>query len=219
MVSPATLKFLRSLKKNNNKVWFDANRQTYEDCRAQYFLFIESLLKELKKIDPSLVDLEAKKCMFRINRDIRFSKNKDPYKTNFGSYLSKGGKNIACAGYYLHIEPGASFVAGGYWMPEAQDLKKIRTEIDYCLDEFKEIIHKRDFKLKFRELDSEYSLSRPPQGFEADHPGIEWLKLKSFTVSAPLSDSEITQTGIEKKIINHFKALVPFIHFLNRSLD
>jgi uncharacterized protein (TIGR02453 family) len=219
MLSPQILKFLKSLKKNNSKTWFDANRTTYEACRSEYFLLVESILQELKKIDPTLTDLEAKKCMFRINRDIRFSKNKDPYKTNFGSYFSKGGKTISCAGYYLHIEPGASFVAGGYWMPEAQDLKKIRTEIDYCLDEFKELTNKRDFKSTFGALDKEYTLSRPPQGYDADHPGIEWLKLKSFTVSTPLTDQELTQQDIKKKIVNHFKVLVPFIHFLNRSLD
>jgi len=219
MISKQTLTFLKGLKKNNNKEWFDANRATYEQCRADYQVFVGEVLKGLKSIDNTLSELETKKCMFRINRDIRFSKNKDPYKTNFGSYYSKGGKTIQCAGYYFHLEPGNSFIAGGYWMPPSPDLKKIRSEIDYCFDEFKQMIKSRPFRSAFEDLDREAVLSRPPQGYEVDNHALEYLKLKSFTVTAAVSDEELMQKDLIKKVIRHFETMKPFIHFLNRSLD
>lgn len=219
MISKQTLSFLKGLKKNNNKDWFDAHRTTYEECRAEYQVFVGEVLQQLKQVDTSLASLEAKKCMFRINRDIRFSKNKDPYKTNFGSYFSKGGKTIQCAGYYFHAEPGNSFIAGGYWMPPSPDLKKIRSEIDYCHDEFQQIIKTKSFRTCFDDLDREALLSRPPQGYEADNPALEYLKLKSFTVTAPLTDEQLTDKDLVKHVIRHFEAMKPFIHFLNRALD
>ena len=179
----------------------------------------EKYWRAWKKIDPTLSNLEAKKCMFRINRDIRFSKNKDPYKTNFGSYFSKGGKTIQCAGYYFHVEPGASFIAGGYWMPPSPDLKKIRSEIDYCFDEFKALTKAKSFRSAFDDLDREAVLSRPPQGYETDNPALEYLKLKSFTVTASVSDDELLEKGLVKKVVRHFEAMKPLIYFLNRSLD
>lgn len=219
MISKQTLTFLRGLKKNNNKEWLDANRATYELCRAEYQVFVGEVLKGLKSIDKTLSELEAKKCMFRINRDIRFSKNKDPYKTNFGSYFSKGGKTIQCAGYYFHLEPGNSFIAGGYWMPPSPDLKKIRSEIDYCFEEFKQLTKVKSFRSAFNDLDREAVLSRPPQGYESDNPALAYLKLKSFTVTAAVSDEELLNKNLAKKAVSHFEAMKPLIHFINRSLD
>ena len=219
MISKQTLVFLKGLKKHNNKEWFDSNRSVYEQCRAEYQLFVGEILSGLKKIDPTLAELEAKKCMFRINRDIRFSKNKDPYKTNFGSYFSKGGKNIQCSGYYFHLEPGASFIAGGYWMPPSPDLKKIRSEIDYCFDEFKMLMKAKSFRSSFDDLDREAVLSRPPQGYDIDNPALEYLKLKSFTVTAPVGDEELLHKDLVTKVVRHFEAMKPMIYFLNRSLD
>ena len=219
MISKQTLTFLRGLKKNNNKEWLDANRATYELCRAEYQVFVGEVLKGLKSIDKTLSELEAKKCMFRINRDIRFSKNKDPYKTNFGSYFSKGGKTIKCAGYYFHLEPGNSFIAGGYWMPPSPDLKKIRSEIDYCFEEFKQLTKVKSFRSAFNDLDREAVLSRPPQGYESDNPALAYLKLKSFTVTAAVSDEELLNKNLAKKAVSHFEAMKPLIHFINRSLD
>ena len=128
MIQPSTLQFLKTIKKNNNKEWFDKNRTKYENAKQDYLAFVTEVLLGLKLKDKTLQLLEPKQCVFRINRDVRFSKNKDPYKTNFGASFSKGGKKIDCAGYYFHLEPGASFIAGGYWMPMAPELKKIRQE-------------------------------------------------------------------------------------------
>src|SRR6266480_2770376 len=142
MLHPLTLKFLKDLKKHNNKAWFDANRAAYETAKIDFENFIQSLLDRHGKNDADLTDLLARKCMFRINRDIRFSKDKSPYKTNFGASMDKGGKKSGFAGYYFHLEPGKSFVGGGLWMPAPDVVKKVRQEIDYCFDEFKRSLKK-----------------------------------------------------------------------------
>ena len=128
MLQSSTIQFLKALKKNNNREWFEKSRPVYEAAKKDYLTFVTEVLEELKQIDNSLIELEPKQCVFRINRDVRFSKNKEPYKTNFGASFSKGGKKVQCAGYYFHLEPGACFVGGGLWMPMAPDLKKVRQE-------------------------------------------------------------------------------------------
>lgn len=219
MIRQTTLSFLTQLKDNNNRDWFEANRKTYESARQEYLLFVTEMLAGLKGFDTTLAGLESKKCMFRINRDVRFSKNKDPYKTNFGSYFNKGGKGIECAGYYFHLEPGGSFIGGGYWMPQAPELKKIRSEIDYNVDEFLGILNEKELKKLFGNLGNDQKLSRPPQGYGPDNPAIEYLKLKSFVVTAPITDAELLDKSLTKKILAHFKAMVPLVHFLNRAID
>jgi uncharacterized protein (TIGR02453 family) len=219
MIGSATINFLKELKENNSKDWFELHRKTYEAAKQDYLQFVTAVLGKLKEIDPTLEDLEPKKCVFRINRDVRFSKNKDPYKTNMGSFYSKGGKAVECAGYYFHLEPGACFIGGGYWMPQGPVLKNIRSEIDYNLDEFNGIMQEKSMKKYFGALSQEARLSRPPQGYEADNPAIEYLKLKSFVVTAPLPDVALADSNLVNLVVDHFKAMKPLVHFLNRSLD
>ncbi|MFN5422694.1 MAG: DUF2461 domain-containing protein [bacterium] len=219
MITQPTIKFLRDLKKNNSKDWFDTNRARYELAKSEYLLFVEQVLNKMKTIDPTLQEIEPKQCVFRINRDVRFSKNKEPYKTNFGASFSKGGKKIQCAGYYFHLEPGQSFIGGGFWMPMAPELKKIRMEIDYNLDEFKAIINNKSFKKYFTELNQEEKLSRPPQGYDLDNPALELLKLKSFIVSSSLTDAEVLDNKLVNTVVANFTAMKPLIDFLNRAID
>ena len=219
MISSHTIKFLKDLKKNNSKEWFDANRTRYEIAKAEYLTFVELVLERMKGIDSSLQELQPKQCVFRINRDVRFSKNKEPYKTNFGASFSKGGKKVQCAGYYFHLEPGASFIGGGFWMPMAPELKKIRMEIDYNLDEFNAIITNKAFKKHFQMLNQEEKLSRPPQGYDVEHPAIEILKLKSFIVSSLVTDAELQNKNLVNNVVTHFKTMMPLIHFLNKAID
>jgi uncharacterized protein (TIGR02453 family) len=219
MLSLSTISFLRELKDNNNKEWFDLHRKDYEGAKSDYLKLVSQILEKLKTIDPALENLEAKKCVFRINRDVRFSKNKDPYKTNMGSFYSKGGKAVECAGYYFHLEPGSCFIGGGYWMPQGPDLKKIRSEIDYNLEEFTGILQEKTMKKYFGELSQEARLSRPPQGYDADNPAVEYLKLKSFTVTSTLPDEQLNNPKLLSNIIDHFRAMKPLVQFLNRSLD
>jgi uncharacterized protein (TIGR02453 family) len=221
MLQPSTIQFLQKLKKNNNKEWFEKNRSAYELAKKDFTFFIENVINELKKKDATLQLLEAKSCIFRINRDVRFSKNKTPYKTNFGASISKGRKKVSEAGYYLHIEPGASFIACGIWMPMQEELKKIRQEIDYNLEEFNLLISAKKFKKYFNGLEKnkEYLLSRPPKGYDTDNPAIEYLKFKSYIVSKKVSDKEITNKSFIKNIVTTFETAIPLIQFLNRAIE
>ncbi len=219
MIQQSTIQFLKALKKNNNREWFLENKPKYELAKTDYLLFVEKVLNGIQAFDASLSHIEPKKCVFRINRDVRFSKNKDPYKTNLGASFSKGGKKIDSAGYYFHLEPGASFIGGGLWMPMAPELKKVRQELDYCYKEFTAILNNKKFKAHFEGLDSSEKLVRAPKDYEIDNPAIEYLKLKSFVVMMPLSDAELLDKQLIKKTIAAFESMAPFIHFLNRALD
>lgn len=219
MIQQSTLQFLKALQKNNNRDWFLNNKIKYESAKADFMHFVEVTLEEVKKMDTTLSELAPKQCVFRINRDVRFSQNKAPYKTNFGASFSKGAKKINAAGYYFHLEPGASFIGGGLWMPEAHDLQKLRQEIDYSFKEFSNILSNAKFKNTFGTLSSEAKLVRPPKGYEADNPAIEFLKLKSFTAIVPLTDAQIMDKKLLKESLTVFKTLSPLIHFLNRAID
>lgn len=222
MFQPSTLQFLKALKKNNNKPWFDANRPKYEAARADFLQFIQQVIDTHGKKDPAIRNLVAKDCMFRINRDIRFSKDKSPYKMHFGAAINKGGKqSVSSAGYYFHLEPGQTFTGGGIWMPSPEDLRKVRQEIDYNFDEFKKIIGARAFKSVYGDLshEAEYKLTRLPKGYEADNPAAEYLKLKSFIASIQIKDAELTEKSLLKTTVNAFTALQPLIGFVNHSLN
>jgi uncharacterized protein (TIGR02453 family) len=221
MLQQNTVQFLKNLKKNNRKEWFDTNRGRYEEAKKDVENLSAEIIKRLSRADETIAHLQPKDCMFRINRDVRFSKDKSPYKTNMGVYFSKGGKKGINAGYYLHLEPGSSFVAGGMWMPMPPELKKIRQEIDYNWDEFGKIVSNRKFKSAFGDLDrsSEYVLSRPPKGYEDDNPAIEFLKLKSYIATTKIPDTDLTAKDLAKKVVAHFELIKPLVDFLNRSVE
>jgi len=220
MLKPATIKFLKDLKKNNNKPWFEAHRKEYEAAKIDFATFIQAVIDKHSKSDPTIKSIVAKDCMFRINRDVRFSKDKSPYKTNMGAYINCGGKKSVFAGYYFHFEPGQCFVGGGLWMPMPPELNKVRQEIDYNLDAFKKIMTSKKFKTVYKDLshDKEYVLSRVPKGYEPTNPAAEYLKMKSFVSMASLKDSDLTSKDLVKKTTNAFEALQPLIEFINESL-
>jgi len=214
-----TLTFLKNLAANNNKPWFDENRTRYEAAKTDHEALVDSLLRQMTALEPRLEGQKAKDSIFRIFRDVRFSKDKTPYKAHFGAFFSRGGRKYPGAGYYLHIEPGGkSFIGGGLWMPENSLLKAVRQEIDYNFEEFTGIVDNKQFKKIFREVTGE-QLKTLPQGYSADNPAINYLKMKSFTVNHPLVDADITGKEFEKKSVNIFAVMKPFIDFLNRSLD
>ncbi|HEY0677202.1 MAG TPA: DUF2461 domain-containing protein [Chitinophagaceae bacterium] len=221
MLQSSTLKFLRDLKKNNNKPWFDAHRSQYETARSDFEQFIQLVLDKHSRNDPDLKDLTAKKCTFRINRDVRFSKDKSPYKTNFGASMDKGGKKSGLAGYYFHCEPGNSFLGGGLWMPESAVIKRVRQEIDYSYDEFKKILTAKKLKAYYGGLytGEDVQLSKVPQGFEKDNPAAEYLKFKSWLVLHNLSDATLTSKDLVKETVEAFKLMQPFVKFLNRAVE
>ncbi|HNE94122.1 MAG TPA: DUF2461 domain-containing protein [Chitinophagaceae bacterium] len=221
MLQKNTLQFLSSLKNNNNKIWFDANRGWYDETKADFINLNEAIIKKLKKKDTTLEPLIAKNCIFRINRDVRFSPNKTPYKTNMGASINKGGKKIANAGYYLHIEPGASFLAGGIWMPKTIELKKIRQEIDYNFLEFNKIVASQKIIQQFGGIDKskEYVLTRPPKGYDIDNPAIEYLKFKSYIVSKNILDEELLKENCIQNIVSNFETITPLIYFINKAIE
>lgn len=222
MLQPQTLQFLKDLKENNNKPWFDANRKTYEVAKQDFATLVETLINDIGQFDESIaeINLKPKDCMFRINRDVRFSKNKDPYKTNFGAWFCKGRKNAISAGYYLHIDPNECFLAGGIWMPEAENLKKIRAEIDYNFEEFNNILNDESFKKTFPNgLDREASTVRPPKGYDDANPAIEFIKLKSFTISSKFYSNVVLKDNFSEILLDGFKAMKTYVAFLNRAIE
>jgi len=220
MLQASTVKFLKDLKKNNNKPWFEKNKQVYLDAKEDIELFVEQVIEGFGKIDADINPLHPKDCTYRIYRDVRFSSDKTPYKTNMGAYLNKGGKKSPTAGYYMHVEPGRSMAGGGLWMPMAPELSKVRQEIDYNYAEWSKIIGDRNFKKVFPDgLDQEEKLSRPPKGYDDENPAIEFLKLKSFIVTRTFTDAEVQAKSFLKEIIKTFTAMDVFVHFLNRALE
>jgi uncharacterized protein (TIGR02453 family) len=222
MIQKSTLQFLSQLKKNNVKEWFDANRKTYENAREDYGNLITEVIKQVGKKDADIASLQLKDCIFRINRDVRFSKDKSPYKTNFGAFMARGGKKSIYAGYYFHMEPGGnSFVGGGLWMPMPENLKKVRQEVDYCFDEFLKIVKNKKFVSTYGALDNspEYVLSRPPKGYDDENPAIEFLKMKSYVTTRRVTDAELASKDLTKLIVSSFEALQPMNAFINRALE
>jgi uncharacterized protein (TIGR02453 family) len=220
MLQTSTISFLKALKKNNNKPWFDSNRKKYEAAKADFEQFIQSVIDKHAKKDITIASLKAKECLFRINRDVRFARDKSPYKTNFGASINRGGKKSALAGYYFHCEPGEAFVGGGIWMPQPPELKKLRQEVDYCFDEFKKLLATKKFKSIYGDLYSgeDVKLVKVPVGFEKDNPAGSYLKLKSFIAMKRLSEKELTSNNLVKLTTDAFDALQPLLHFINRTL-
>lgn len=220
MLKISTLKFLKDLKKNNNKTWFDKHRSVYLDAKEDAERFVAELIAGLGKSDPDIKSLEAKNCTYRIYRDVRFSGDKTPYKVHMGAFLNKGGKSAPTAGYYFHAEPGRSMIGGGLWMPMAPELNKVRQEIDYNYAEWSKIIADKKFTKHFSDgLDRDALLSRPPKGYNAENPAIEFLKLKSFVVTRSLTDKEMTSKTLLKEVLNTFTSMKNFVGFLNRATE
>lgn len=213
-ISPKTFDFLNKLAKNNNRDWFNENKSLYTDSQQNVIEFLEELIQEMSGFDEELSKIDAKKSLFRIYRDTRFSKDKSPYKTNFGASLGMG-KGSQKGGYYLHLEPGKSFIAGGIYMPESAVLKTVRKEISLYGDDFLKIINNKDFKKYFPEMDQDDKLVKVPQGFEKDDPMAEYLKLKSFIVVYYLKDDEVMDKNAIKNITKIFKIMKPMNDFLN----
>ncbi|MBS1763577.1 MAG: DUF2461 domain-containing protein [Bacteroidetes bacterium] len=218
MLNKTTISFLKSLSRNNNRDWFEAHRAQYLEAKTDFENFVTALIETLSKTEPRYKNLEAKKCIFRIYRDVRFSKDKSPYKTHLAAYFNPAAKQQEQAGLYIHISPGGSFIGGGRFMPDAAALRKIRQEIDYNTDQFKKILSDKNFKKQFKELEN-YKLKKAPRDYPKDHPHIELLKYTGFIVSKPLTDDAVTGKQLLKEINTAFVAMKPLLDFLNRAVD
>jgi uncharacterized protein (TIGR02453 family) len=217
-INKSTLDFLKLIKKNNNREWIQANRPAYLAAKENFESFVQEIIDQLVDFDPIIKGLEAKNCIYRINRDIRFSNDKSPYKTNFGAFIVKGGRKNGnkYAGYYVHTEPGKSFIAGGAYMPPTQWLSSIRERIDEEPSRFLEIINDKDFKDIFGKVTGE-SLKKAPKGYPSDHPMIEYLKFKSYLVVNDVKDDLLLSDKYPAYVIKVLRTMKSFNDFLNEN--
>ena len=211
------LNFLGELAENNNREWFHDNKPRYDECRQKVLFLTEVLINELGEFDTQIRGLQAKDCMYRIFRDVRFSKDKRPYKTNFGSFICKGGRRSVNPGYYFHIEPGGSFIGGGIFKPQSEQLRAIRNYLTEHGDEFMELTSSPDFKREFPEMYDD-KLKTAPKGFPKDHALIALLRYKSFIFSKSFADSTVTGDRFVEKIVAGFETLQPVNSFLYEAL-
>jgi uncharacterized protein (TIGR02453 family) len=215
-INSSTLEFLYLLKQNNNKEWFDKNRSLYLAAKANFENFVQNLIHEIIVFEPIMIGLEVKSCVFRINRDIRFSHDKSPYKTNMGAFMVRGGKQNGdkFAGYYFHIEPGKSMLAGGAYIPPSQWLTSIREKIDDEPERLLTILNNPEFKKYFDQLEGD-KLKKAPKGFSPDHKYVELLKYRSYLAITYSSDKKVLSDDYFKHTIAVYKAMKPLNDFLN----
>jgi uncharacterized protein (TIGR02453 family) len=224
--SPAALTFLRGLKRTNTKPWFEAHRAEYDDhVRDPMRALIDEMDVRFGTFAPEFTG-DPKRSMFRIHRDIRFAKDKSPYKTHAACWFAHRdgdgkvgqGAEGGGAGFYFHLEPGASFAGGGIWMPPSSALNRIRDALADDHGPLEQIVREKTFVRRFGALDDSAMLKRMPRGFTDDHPGAEWLRFKSFTVGRPLTDKQVTGSGLAKRLEADYAVMLPLVRWLNAAL-
>jgi uncharacterized protein (TIGR02453 family) len=215
-IKKSTFEFLKAIKENNNRDWFLNNKSFYSEARENFESIIQEVINKIIEFEPIMKGLEVKSCVYRFNRDIRFSSDKSPYKTHFGAFIVRGGKQNGdkLAGYYLHIEPGNSIIAGGAYMPPMPWLTAIREKIDEEPENILKIINTKDFIKYFGKLDGE-KLKKAPKGYPSDHPNVELLKLKSYLVVNEVTDEFVMSEKYFEHTLNVLRAMKPLNDFLN----
>lgn len=218
-INPETFDFLKNLVANNNREWFQAHKEEHDKARQNVIEFTAELLNQIHRVDP-LVNAEAdpKKCVMRIYRDIRFRKDKTPYKNNFGVSIPTLSSKPGGVEYYFHIQPGEAMIAGGFWMPEVDVLKKIRQEIDYNAADLKKIIDDPQFRKMFGNFRDQQRLKTAPQGYGTDNENIDLLKLKSFVVMHPLDDKLLIGDDAPEQLALICSKIYPLNVFLRNAL-
>ncbi len=211
-------KFLLDLKENNNREWFKANKARYDKLKKQFGEFTDKLITEISKIDSGVAGLTSKDCIFRIYKDVRFSKDKTPYKTHFGAYMAVGGRKSISAGYYLHYQPGDAFAGGGVHSPDSKTLNAIRTAIYNNPKAFKKIIEAHDFTKTFKELTGA-KLKTFPRDFPRDFEFIDLIRFKEYLAIKPLSDDDLLANDLKSRLMEIFKVQKPFNEYINNALE
>jgi uncharacterized protein (TIGR02453 family) len=214
MIREATFEFLRNLEENNNREWFNENKAFYEQAKANFSEFSDTILTKLKEIEPDFANTQIKDCIFRINRDIRFSKNKAPYKNNLSVAFGPGGRHSGRIDYYFQLQDHETILGAGMWQPSPTNLAKFRQELDYNPELLKGIIEDPHFKETFPIVHGE-RLKRPPKNYSEDHPEIELLKCKELFFVRKYSNKEILQADFGDVLFAHMKVIKPYIHYLN----
>lgn len=222
---PAALTFLRGLKRNNRKEWFEAHRESYEsDVREPMRALVDELDAVLGTIAPEFRG-DPKKSVFRIYRDVRFSADKSPYKTHIACWLfhhdaghGVGQEAHGGAGFYVHIEPGACMVGGGIWMPPKPALDRIRDRIADDVRRFDKLLTSPAFKGRFGSLSEEAVLTRVPRGYAPEHPAAKWLRYKSFTAGRSLRDADVGSRKLIAMVRKDIETMLPFVRWLNAAV-
>jgi uncharacterized protein (TIGR02453 family) len=212
------LSFLSELNENNNREWFQEHKSAFQEAQNEMYSFLETVIPEIINIDPEVTGIEPKQCLFRIYRDVRFSKDKRPYKTNFGASINRGGRKISAPGYYLHLEPGKSFIGGGIYMPPPPVLKAIRDEIYFNSMEFTAILEAPEFASKLQLMDVD-KLKLAPKGFPKDFEHIDLLKYKHYAVGFSVSDEQVLSPGFKELFLDVVRQVYTLNRFLYRAMD
>ncbi len=213
------LSFLEELTRNNNRDWFNENKKAYQDALDTFREFIGTILVGVSKTDPSVGSLEAKDTIFRIYKDVRFSKDKTPYKTHFGGWMAKGGRKSKDAGYYFHLEPGNTFMAAGVWMPPKEQLTLIRQEIMYNPSEYFKIINDPAISNAYERGGKEDMLKKGPVGFPKDFEFMEEIKYKHYIFSKNYENKDVIKSGFAEKVTQNYKGLFPLVDYLNHAMS
>ncbi len=211
--------FLAHLQVYNDRNWFNEHKHEYTEARETFETFINAIIVPLSQLDPSIGTVTADECMFRIYRDIRFSNDKTPYKTHFSAFIANGGRKTRQAGYYIHVQPDASFLAGGIYSPDPATLESIRNTIYHHPDEIREILDDKKFKKLFSEISHEDKLKNPPKGYPKDFKEIELLKNKHFVTHLALDNDFFLKENVEERLMEIFKVQYPFNAFLNKAVE
>lgn len=217
-ISAITVRFLKALSQNNNREWMHANKDFYQQARHEFALFIEQLIQAVDAFYP-LGLLQPKDCLYRQQRDVRFSKDKTPFTTHMSALIAPGGKKTTRVPFYLRIKPdGASILGAGVWGCSGQQLYNIRQEIDYNPQPLKEAIQAPAFRKYFGEIQGE-TLKRPPKGYEADHPDIDLIKRKEFWIEHPVTEQEYLSDAFLAYTVEVFKVAKPLANYINQALE
>jgi len=212
------MSFLNDLRLNNNREWFNSHKDRYLQAKSDFDNLVEYLAKMISGFDRTLTPTSSKDYVFRIYRDVRFSKNKTPYKEQFGAFIAKGGRKSGYAGYYFHLEPNNSMAAGGIYAPESKILKSVRTEVLFHNQEFKKLLNQTDFKRRFGGL-ADMKLKRPPKGFPKDHPNIEWALYNSYIYSQSFDNKLVESELFIEEVLASFRAMKNMNIFINNAIQ
>jgi len=217
-IKRSTLTFIKDLQENNDREWFAQHKDRYDAAREDFISFLDDLLVGAATFEPLAQQQSGKDLIFRIYRDVRFSKNKNPYKDHFGAYLAEGGRKSIYPGYYFHLCPNnQSFLACGLWMPPADFLKAVRQEIDYNLPELQQLVNESEFKKYFPAVSGE-TLKTNPKGYDKENPALPYLRHKSWMVAYSLPDALITSENLMTEVLKAMELAKPFKEFLMRPL-
>lgn len=217
-ITPEIINFLEAISKNNSREWYQDNKKDYQKARADFVAFTNALIEGMRQ-HQDMGSVQAKDCMFRINRDVRFSKDKTPYNSHMSAYITPEGKKTKLAGFFFRIKPdGESLIGGGFWNGDGPTLAAIRQEIDYSAQEFRGIIEDPKFVERFGALRGD-QLKRPPKGYDADHPEIELLKHKQWLAWETLSKQQYASPQFLAHVLDSYERMLPLINFINRTFD